>query len=118
MRRKAAIETSAVGLAAPSEQLRGELERLGMPPAQAGPLAEELIELARRLPEREYRALLDGVVLGQRVGRGSIAASPELARILENFASELKKLDEGLRVLAAYLARLREQTAPAPRTLH
>jgi hypothetical protein len=39
--------------------------------------------------------------------------------MLEDFAAELQKLDEGLRVLTAFLSRLREQTEiSATRTLH
>jgi hypothetical protein len=76
------------------------------------------VRLSRDLPEREYRALLQGVVLGQRAARQP-SGSPELQRMLEDFATELQKLDEGLRLIAAYLARLREQTGPeSARTLH
>jgi hypothetical protein len=100
-----------------SDALRGELERLGLAPADAAPLAERLARLSRDLPEREYRALLEGVVLGQRAARPP-ARSPELSRMLEDFASELQKLDEGLRLLTAFLLRLREQTLEPARTLH
>jgi hypothetical protein len=102
-----------------AEALRGELERLGLERAEAGPLAERLARLSRDLPEREYRALLQGVILGQRAARAP-ARSPELQRVLEDFAAEIQKLDEGLRMIAAYLSRLREQThalEPA-RTVH
>ncbi len=105
---------------APADELRRELERLGLPPSDAGPLAERLTGLSRNLPEREYRALLEGVVLGQRAGREP-ARSPELQRMLEDFACELQKLHEGLRLISAFLSRLREQTQPAlepARTLH
>jgi hypothetical protein len=100
------------------EALCGELERLGLAPADAAALAERLVRLPRELREREARALLEGVVLGQRVARQPVR-SPELLRMLEDLASEVQKLDEGLRVIAAFLARLREQTALEPaRTLH
>jgi hypothetical protein len=103
---------------APAEALRGELEQLGLARANAGPLAERLAQLSRALPEREYRALLEGVILGQRAAR-SPARSPELQRMLEDFAAEIQKLDEGLRLIAAYLSRLREHTAAEPaHTLH
>jgi hypothetical protein len=100
-----------------ADALRGELERLGFAPADAGPLAERLAHLSRDLHEREVRALLEGVILGQRAARQS-ARSPELSRMLEDFASELQKLDEGLRLLTAFLSRLREQTVEPARTLH
>jgi len=103
--------------ALPAEALRGELERLGLAPAEAGPLAERLARLSRELTEREYRALLEGVALGQRAVRAP-ARSPELSRMLEDFACELQKLDEGLRLLTAFLSRLREQTLEPATTLH
>ena len=106
------------GQPAPADALRGELERLGLAHAEAGPLAERLARLSRDLPDREYRALLQGVILGQRAARQP-SRSPELHRMLEDFATELQKLDEGLRLIAAYLSRLREQTSVEPaRTLH
>ena len=84
----------------------------------ANAVAERLAQLSRDLPEREYRALLEGVILGQRAARQT-ARSPELKRMLEDFAAEVQKLDEGLRLITAYLSRLREQTALEPaRTLH
>jgi hypothetical protein len=101
----------------PADALRGELERLGLAPAEAGPLAERLATLYRELPEREYRALLEGVAIGRRAGSSPVR-SPELARMLADFASELQKLDEGLRLLTAFLSRLREQTVEPARTLH
>ncbi len=100
------------------DALRGELERLGLARADAGPLAERLAQLSRDLPEREYRALLQGVILGQAVRKP--VRSRELQSMLEDFAAEVQKLDEGLRLITAFLSRLREQTSalePA-RTLH
>jgi len=118
MRRKP-LATALAGSPSTEEALRGELERLGLAPADAGSLAERLLGLARELPEREVRALLEGVILGRRAGQPPTPRSPELHRMLEDFAAELKKLDEGLRLLTAYLSRLREQTAVEPaRTLH
>jgi hypothetical protein len=112
-------EKSQSRAAAPLDALRGELERLGLAPAEAGALAERLVALSRELPDREYRALLEGVVLGRRAARAPLPKSPELHRMLEDFAAELKKLDEGLRLVTAYLSRLREKTSLEPvRTLH
>jgi hypothetical protein len=111
-------DTAPGTVEAPVERLRAELERLGLPPSQAAPLAAQLVELASRRPEPEVRALLDGVVLGQRAARAGGPSGTELSRILEDFASELKKLDEGLRVLGAFLTRLRGPEESEPRTLH
>ena len=101
-----------------ADTLRGELERLGLAPADAAPLAERLVGLSRDLRDSELRALREGMALGRRAARQR-ECSPELQRMLEDFAAELQKLDEGLRVLTTFLARLREQTAFSPtRTLH
>jgi hypothetical protein len=105
-----------------ADVLCGELERLGLARADAGQLAERLARLARDLPEREYRTLLEGVILGQCAARQA-TRSPELQRMLEDFAAEVQKLDEGLRLINAYLVRLRDlqQGRPAlepARTLH
>jgi hypothetical protein len=93
--------------AAAPDALRGELERLGVAPAEAGPLAERLVRLSRDLPQREYRALLEGVILGQRAARQQ-TRSPELQRMLEDLTTEIQKLDEGFRLIGAYLARIRD----------
>jgi hypothetical protein len=112
MRSKPEVESPG-----PVDALRSELERLGVAHGDAGPLAERLAQLSRDLPEREYRALLQGVILGQSARQP--ASSRELQRMLEDFATEVQKLDEGLRLITAYLSRLREQTAVEPaHTLH
>ena len=43
----------------------------------------------------------------------------ELQRLMTGFAGELRKLEEALRILDAYLARMRTQTASSQgQTLH
>ena len=115
MRRKAELATPSQSPAAsrtPGNDLREELERLGLAPEHAEPLADQLERLATALPTREYRALLDGVLLAQRAkSRAASQPSNELHRLLQDFAVELKKLDEGLQLLASYLVRIRDQTS-------
>jgi hypothetical protein len=98
-----------------SGDLRDELERLGVAPDASGPLADRLRGLARALTSTEMRALLD-LSDAERDAGGPSAV--EMTNILEDFASELKKLDEGLRVLTAYLSRLRDRQVAPARTLH
>jgi len=42
----------------------------------------------------------------------------EIHHLLEGFAAELRKLDEALATLAAYLVRLQSQSISGDRTLH
>lgn len=118
MRRK--VTTRAYAASADLEgELRGELERLGLAPADAGELAARLEGMAGELPVREVLALLGGAALARRPDPGQAPRPSEFHRLLEDFASELKKLDEGLRVLMAFLTRLRDHAAvEAPKTLH
>ena len=123
MRRKAVLAASSQSPTPGDlsrDDLRLEFERLGLTPEQADPLADQLERLAGALPAREYRALLDGVLLAQRAKeRGPRHPSNELHRLLQDFAVELKKLDEGLQLIASYLVRIREQTSSEiPRVLH
>jgi len=42
----------------------------------------------------------------------------EIHHLLDGFADELRKLDEALETLAAYLVRLQSQSLAVDRTLH
>jgi hypothetical protein len=42
----------------------------------------------------------------------------EIHHLLDGFANELRKLDEALETLAAYLVRLQTRSAAVDRTLH
>jgi hypothetical protein len=42
----------------------------------------------------------------------------EIHHLLDGFADELRKLDEALETLAAYLVRLQSQSISGDRTLH
>jgi hypothetical protein len=49
----------------------------------------------------------------------AVAELDELQRLMAGFAGELRKLEEALRILDAYLARMRTQTASSlGQTLH
>jgi hypothetical protein len=115
MRRK----FTPLAASADPDELREELERLGLAPADAGELAAHLEGLSGELPVRDYLALLGGAGLAPRPDASQAPRSPEFQRLVEDFASELKKLDEGLRVLMAFLTRLRDHAAvETPKTLH
>ena len=97
-----------------ASRLRVALEERGIDAETAEGLAEAMRTklVGRSRPELE--ALMDGVELGCQVQRAIARVEPsigvnEMDRLFEDFAVELKKLDEGLRALAAYASRLRKK---------
>ncbi len=96
-----------------TEQVRSDLEHRGIDPEFSRPVAERLIEVAADLSTDKYAAILDGVLAAYGVHReisGSHDAhfryANELQRLMDGFGGELRKLDEGLRMLSAYLVRM------------
>lgn len=94
----------------------------------AASVAGRLRPFAEELPADVYQAVLAGVALGFGVHRRSLASFHKTTRdlvevqhLMSDFGQELRKLDEALEILAAYVTRLRSQTGdsvPAKRTLH
>lgn len=105
-------------------RLREALEQRGIEKEAAIELAEALRTRLTGRSRRELEALMDGVELGCQVQRAIASAAPgiasgEMERLFEDFAVELKKLDEGLRALAAYANRLRKRgETEKPGTVH
>ena len=102
-------------------RLREALEQRGIDKEAAVELAEALRTRLTGRSRRELEALMDGVELGCQVQRAIASAAPgiaEMDRLFEDFAVELKKLDEGLRALAAYANRLRRRGDDKPGTVH
>ena len=103
-------------------RLRAALEKRGIDAETAAELAEAMrVRLVGR-NRAELEALMDGVELGCQVQRAVAKAHPgpgskEMERLFEDFAVELKKLDEGLRALAAYASRLRKKQNPDEPTI-
>jgi hypothetical protein len=95
------------------EQVRSDLETCGIDPEFARRVSERLVAIVQDLSTHEYAALLDGVSSAYGVHRkanGSNGAQfqhgNELQRLMEGFTGELRKLDEGLQILSAYLVRM------------
>jgi hypothetical protein len=138
--RKRSRDDAAEAILASEERVHRDLRSRGMASALARPLAARIAPQAARLSEDAYALFLDGVLAaqgGEAVGtdrqehaapgtRGrsearvaAEAGAAELQRLMQDFATELKKLDEGLRLLSAYLLRIRDRTAREPsRTVH
>ncbi|MBW2495169.1 MAG: hypothetical protein JRE43_10495 [Deltaproteobacteria bacterium] len=83
------------------EQVRTDLEELGIDPEFSGPVAQRLVAIAPGLTAA-YSVHRD------RIGPNDLGArrGNELRRLMEGCTSELRKLDEGLQMLSAYLLRM------------
>lgn len=110
----------------PREAIRRELEARGVAEGFARAAAEALLPFAEDLEGDRWKAVVSGVTLAYGVHRRSIESFQKTAqdldevdRLLGSFGTELRKLDEALEILAAYVARLRVQTGtPAARRVH
>jgi hypothetical protein len=103
-------------------RIRADLEQRGVVSAFSGAVAERLADIAADLAPAEYSAVLEGVAAAYGVhregARGRRDEASEIQRLVADFAIELQKLDEGLRILSTYVLRIRERTAPpAPQRL-
>lgn len=107
-------------------RIRADLERHGVAPEFSQPVADRLNRIASDLSPQEYAAVLTGVAAAYGVHRDDADAAgqssndvEEIQRLMLGFAGELRKLEEGLRILSAYVTRMRSRAdASAPRTLH
>ncbi len=104
-------------------RVREDLAQRGVGPAFSGPVAERLVTRVEGLTEAQYAALLDGVAAAYGVHRQEPRPAPapvEMQRLIQDFAVELRKLDEGLRLLSTYLLRIRDRTngGDPPRMMH
>lgn len=106
------------------ERIRADLERRGVPPDFSWTVSHQLEPFARELAPEAYEAVLSGVAMAWRArhdGAGGVPSRAELdemQRLMGEFAGELRKLDEALELLAAYLTRMRAQSVAGSRTLH
>ena len=99
------------------EQIRADLEQRGVESGFSRSVASRLAALSLDPSSPEYAAALDGaaVVHGAHrhapFGGGEDAEQVlELKRLVEGFEGELRKLEEGLQILSAYVARMGVRT--------
>jgi hypothetical protein len=95
------------------EQVRSDLENRGIDPEFSRSVARRLVAIAPDLSAFEYAAILDGVSAAygahrefSRPNHERFKLDNELRRLMEGFSGELRKLDEGLQMLSAYLVRM------------
>ena len=111
------------GMEGRSEKIRFDLECRGVVPELSHPAARRLSVIAPDLSPKEYGAVLDGVAAAyvhpaeaQAPAAGEVG---EMQRLLEGFTGELRKLEEGLQILSAYVVRMGSRLDPErAATLH
>ena len=100
-------------------RIHSDLRERGIAEDLRAAFAERLAPISASAPEA-YEAALDAVVLAYREGAPAAPSSPhELQQLMTGFAEELRKLEEALRTLDAYVTRMRSQTdVPEHHRLH
>ena len=105
-------------------RIRVDLENRGLDPDFSMAFAQRLEALSKGLSPEAYEAALDAVALAcdvastRRDARRPREAN-ELQRLMSGFVGELRKLEEALRILDAYVTRMRSQAESADgQTLH
>jgi hypothetical protein len=95
-------------------RIRVDLESRGVAPEFSQPVADRLAVIVRDLSPAEYVAVLDGVAAAYGVHRRDFDVARdvnEIQRLMDGFTGELRKLEEGLQILSAYLQRMRSRAA-------
>ena len=100
--------------ARPRQRIRADLERRGVAPHLSEPFSERLGEIAGELSASEYHAAILAMTAAYEVlqrDAGELESRcrdvREIQQLMQGFASELRKLEEGLRIVSTYLVRLR-----------
>ncbi len=104
------------------EMIQVDLEARGIPSELARRLATAIAKRAAALDGVRYQAVIAGIALAIGAQRKELEqlrqAAQELGevqRLLSSFTDELKKLDESLETLAAYVVRMKSPQPPPPR---
>jgi hypothetical protein len=108
------------------DRLRRDLEARGVDPLFADAVMARVELTAESASGQSWDAIIDGVEVAYHVHRKgqenlkkNLRGLTEVSRLMEDFGSEIRKLDENLKTLAAYLARMRDQfRAERPGVLH
>ncbi|MDH3213986.1 MAG: hypothetical protein OEM05_16025 [Myxococcales bacterium] len=103
-------------------RIRADLESKGVAPEFSQPVADRLAEIVPDFSSAEYGAVLDGVAAAFGVHQREFDPAgdvQEIEHLMDGFANELRKLEEGLRILSAYVHRMRTRaTRGSAATLH
>jgi hypothetical protein len=100
--------------ARPRQRIRVDLERRGVAEHFSEPFAERLAEIASALSASEYHAAILAMAAAYEVVRGDAGDIDrrcrdvrQIQQLMQGLAEELRKLEEGLHIVSAYLVRLR-----------
>ena len=103
-------------------RIRADLESKGVAPEFSQPVADRLADIAPDFSSGEYEAVLDGVAAAYGVHQRDFDAAGdvnEIQRLMDGFTGELRKLEEGLQILSAYVHRIQTRaTRGNAATLH
>jgi len=98
------------------EGIRQDLAGRGVSDAFSAPLAEHIEARRAEIDEEGYGSLLDGIALAYSAHRADCDAIEtrtrdldEIQRLMQGFAGELRKLEEGLRIVSAYVLRMHDK---------
>jgi len=100
--------------ARPPQRIRADLERRGVGEPLAEAFSQRLAEIAADLSASEYHAAILAMAAAYEVVQADAGELEsrcrdvrEIQHLMQGFAVELRKLEEGLRIVSAYLVRLR-----------
>jgi len=108
------------------EEIARELENRGVPRDASRPVAKRLIGPLSNLDPCSYAAALDGAAAAwaaqraeHRVLERSARNIEDIEHLMQGLGDELRKLEEGLRVVSAYVVRMHDTANPRqPKSSH
>jgi hypothetical protein len=125
-RREAPAEEAAPRGEGALARIRNDLASLGVSAAFSDPVATRIAALCPELEASTYAAVLDGVAVAYDAHRTHCddlvhrsRDIDEIQHLMQGFAGELRKLEEGLRIVSAYVLRMHSKArGERGRTLH
>ena len=100
------------------QRIRADLENKGVSPGFSEPLAQRLERLRSEPGSETYAAALEGAAAAYDASRGDAelledrsSDIEEIQRLMQGFAGELLKLEEGLRIISAYALRMHNRAS-------
>ena len=100
------------------QRIRADLENKGVSPGVSDRLARRLERLRSEPGSDAYAAALEGAAAAYDASRGDAELLEdrscdieEIQRLMQGFAGELLKLEEGLRIISAYVLRMHNRAS-------